>query len=156
MAVRRAFAPALVAFIGGSGFRLSISTGPVEGIAWFPLGPGDVYRPAYTASRTYFTNVNVSNTVVNTTVVNNVYNNVNVTNIVYRNREAPGAVTAVPAASFANAEPVSRHNIPVSKDVAAKEQVSPVAVAPSHASVIAAGAVAAGAAAAVGGGKRPA
>lgn len=156
IAVRPVYAPALVAFIGGGGFSLSISTGPVAGIAWFPLGPGEVYRPAYTASRTYFTNVNVSNTVVNTTVVNNVYNNVNVTNIVYRNREAPGAVTAVPTAAFTGAQPVARHRIPVSTDVVAREPVSQVvAVAPSHTSVLAVGVAAAGAAVAVAVARRP-
>jgi len=156
IAVRPIYAPALVAFIGGGGFSLSISTGPVTGIGWFPLGPGEVYRPSYAVSRTYFTSVNVSNTVVNTTVVNNVYNNVNVTNIVYRNREAPGAVTAVSTAAFTGAQPVARNVIPVPREVITREPVSNVvAVAPSHASVLAAGAAAAGAATAVAVAKRP-
>jgi len=156
IAVRPVYAPALVAFIGGGGFSLSIATGPVAGIAWFPLGPGEVYRPGYAASRQYFNNVNVSNTVVNTTVINNVYNNTNVTNIVYRNREAPGAVTAVPTTAFASAEPVARHAIQVPRDAMARQTVSPVAaVTPTHASVLAVGAVAAGAAAAIAVAKRP-
>jgi hypothetical protein len=151
VAVRPIYAPALVAFIGGGGFSLSVSTGPLQAVAWFPLAPGEVYRPAYTVSRTYFTNVNVTNTVVNTTVVNNVYNN-NVTNVVYRNREAPGAVTAVPTTTFTSAQPVARHVVAVPRDVVAREPVAHVvAVAPTQAS-IAAGAVAAGAAAAA---KRP-
>src|SRR5271169_3281610 len=79
IAVRPVYAPALVAFIGGGGFSLALAAGPVAGIAWFPLGPGEVYQPAYAVSRNYFTSVNVTNTVVNTTVINNVYNN-NVTN----------------------------------------------------------------------------
>ena len=33
-----------------------------------PLGPREVYRPSYQVSRRYFENVNVSNTIVNTTV----------------------------------------------------------------------------------------
>ena len=156
IAVRAVYAPALVAFVGVGGLRLSISTGPVEGVAWFPLGPGEVYRPAYTVSRAYFTNVNVTNTVVNTTVINNVYNNVNVTNIVYRNREAPGAVTAVPTAAFTGAQPVARHAVPLSRDVAMREPVSQVAaVAPSHASVLGATAAAVAGAAAVAVAKRP-
>jgi len=155
IAVRPVYAPALVAFVGGGGFRVSIGTGPVAGIAWFPLGPGEVYRPGYAYSRTYFTNINVSNTVVNTTVINNVYNN-NVTNIVYRNREAPGAITAVPAAAFSSAEPIARHAVPVSRDAMAREQITTVAaVTPSHTSVLVAGAAAAGAAAVVVAGRRP-
>ena len=63
---RAYYAPALVAFVGGSNFQLSISSGNVGGIAWFPLGPREVYRPSYAVSRHYFENVNVSNTVINT------------------------------------------------------------------------------------------
>ena len=40
-------------------------------MAWFPLGPRDVYRPSHAVSRGYFENVNRSNTVVTTTVINN-------------------------------------------------------------------------------------
>src|SRR5208283_2802989 len=147
IAVRPVYAPALVAFVGGAGFSLALSTGAVAGIAWFPLGPGEVYRPAYAASQNYFTSVNVSNTVVNTTVINNVYNN-NVTNIVYRNRELPGAVTAVPTSTFSGAQPVAGHAVPVSAALLAREPVGPVAsITPTRASVLAVGAVAAGAAA---------
>jgi hypothetical protein len=155
IAVRPIYAPALVAFVGGGGFSLALATGAVAGIGWFPLGPGEVYQPAYAVSRNYFTSVNVTNTVVNTTVINSVYNN-NVTNIVYRNRELPGAVTAVPTSAFSSAEPVARHLVPVSPAVVAREPVGPVAaIAPSRASVLAAGAVAAGAAAAVAVARRP-
>jgi hypothetical protein len=149
---RPVYAPALVAFVGGSGgFSLSLSTGSVAGVGWFPLGPGEVYRPAYTASRGYFTNVNVSNTIVNTTVINNVYNNVNVTNVVYRNREVAGAVTAVPATTFAGGQPVGRNAVRVPRERIERERVvSVAAVAPSHTSVLGTtAAVAAGATAAV-------
>jgi hypothetical protein len=47
------YAPALVAFVGGASFSASVSSGP--GVAWFPLAPGEVYRPGYNASREYFT-----------------------------------------------------------------------------------------------------
>ena len=83
---RAYYAPALVAFVGGDNFRLTISGGNVGGIAWFPLGPREVYRPSYPVSRGYFENVNRSNTVVSVTTVNNYYNNVNVTNVIYANQ----------------------------------------------------------------------
>ena len=54
VATRAYYAPALVAFVGGSNFQLSISTGNVGGVAWFPLGPREVYRPWYSTSRRYF------------------------------------------------------------------------------------------------------
>lgn len=106
------YAPALVVFVGGANFQLSISSGNVGGVGWFPLAPREVYRPSYTASRGYFENVNRSNTVINTTVINNYYtnyyNNTNVTNIVYANRQVPGAVVAVPTTTFVQSQPVAR------------------------------------------------
>ena len=93
---RAYYAPALVAFVGGANFQLSISSGNVGGVAWFPLAPREVYRPSYAVSRGYFENVNRSNTVINTTVINNYYNNTNVTNVVYANRQVSGAIVAVP------------------------------------------------------------
>ena len=41
------YAPALVVFVGGDNFRLTLSSGSVGGVAWFPLAPREVYRPAY-------------------------------------------------------------------------------------------------------------
>jgi len=122
------YAPALVAFVGGSNFQLSISSGNVGGVAWFPLGPRDVYRPSYVVSRGYFENVNRSNTVINNTVINNYYNNTNVTNVVYANQRVPGAVVAVPTTVFAQSQPVSRSAVRVSQQVVA---TAPVAVMPS-------------------------
>jgi len=153
IAVRPVYAPALVAFVGGGGFSLAISTGSVAGIGWFPLGVGEVYRPSYAVSRNYFTNINVSNTVVNTTVINNYYNNTNVTNVVYKNREVAGAVTAVPTNAFASGRPVRDIAVNVPREEVTRARVEPVAaVAPSRASVIAGAAVAGAAVAAV---KRP-
>ena len=60
---RAVYAPALVAFVGGSNFQVAISGRSIGAVAWFPLGPRDVYRPAYPVSRTYFNSVNTSNTV---------------------------------------------------------------------------------------------
>ena len=104
---RAYYAPALVAFVGGDNFQLAISSGNVGGVAWFPLAPREVYRPSYAVSRGYFENINRSNTVINTTVINNYYNNTNVTNIMYANRQVPGAVVAVPTTAFVQSQPVS-------------------------------------------------
>ncbi len=130
------YAPALVAFIGGGDFRLAISSGNIGSVGWFPLGPRDVYRPSYPVSRTYFNNVNTSNTTVNNTTITNVYNNTSVTNVTYVNQRVPGAVIAVPAAAFAQSRPVAKAAIPVSKEAIAKAPVTPVAaVAPVQTSV---------------------
>ena len=124
---RRAYyAPALVAFVGGDNFQLSISSGNVGGVAWFPLGPREVYRPSYPVSRRYYENVNVSNTVINTTVINNTYNTVNVNNV-YVNRQVAGAVIAVPTTTFVQSQPVARAAAPVTRELVAS---APVANAP--------------------------
>lgn len=105
---RAYYAPALVAWVGGSGFSLSISTGG-GGVGWFPLGPREVYMPRYRTSERYVRNVNVSNTtIVNNTYITNIYNN-RVTNINYRYRHEPHAVTAVSRTTFTSARPVA-HN----------------------------------------------
>src|SRR5271156_5277319 len=62
VAVHPVYAPALVAFVGGGGgFRSSGFSGGV-GVAWFPLGPGEVFVPGYHVSRAYVNQVNVTNT----------------------------------------------------------------------------------------------
>ncbi len=86
---RPVYAPALVGFIGGGGFGLSIG--------WFPLGPREPWIPAWGASRGYVNRVNVMH-VTNINVIN-----VNVTKINYVNRQH---VTAVSQTDFAAARPV--------------------------------------------------
>lgn len=108
--VRPVYAPALVAFVGGGGFHLSVGVGG-PGVAWFPLAPGEVYVPWYRSSRGYVNNVNITNTRVNVTQVTNVYtsrNTVNATRVTYVNQRVSNAVTAVPRDTFVNARPVGR------------------------------------------------
>ena len=127
------YAPALVAFVGGEKFRPGSSGGAV---GWFPLGPRDVYRPSYPVSRGYFNNVNTSNTTVNNTTITNVYNNTNVSNVTYVNQHVTGAVTAVPATAFVQAQPVGRHATRMSREDLARAPVTAVAaVAPVETSV---------------------
>jgi hypothetical protein len=87
-------------------------------VGWFPLGPREVYRPWYSSSRQYFERVNVSNTVVNTTVINNYYNNTNVTNVNYVNRGVPGAVVAVPTTAFVQSQQVARSAVRMTPQMA--------------------------------------
>jgi hypothetical protein len=112
--VRPVYAPALVAWVGGSGFAVGVGVGG-GAVGWFPLGPREVYVPTYHVSRTYVNNVNITNTTVNTTVVNNYYNTVvvnktTVTNVKYVNQGVSGAVTATSRETFTTGRPV-RNNI---------------------------------------------
>jgi hypothetical protein len=121
--VRPVYAPALVAFVGGGGFSLSVSFGGgFAGVAWFPLGPRDVYIPGFRCSQRYMQNINITNTrVVNITQVTNIYNNVivnrNVTvvnNYTYARNAA--AVTAVSRDTFVNARPVAAASVRVTAE----------------------------------------
>ncbi|MGE5090021.1 MAG: DUF6600 domain-containing protein [Candidatus Levyibacteriota bacterium] len=122
--VRPYYAPALVAFVGGAGFSISISSGP--SIGWFPLGPREVYRPPYHVSHDYFQQVNVTNTVINNTYVTNIYNNPSAAPVSYANMRAPNAVTAVPTAAFATSEQVHRVAVPLAPAALASAQVQAV------------------------------
>ena len=130
------YAPALVVFVGGNNFQVAISSGNVGGVGWFPLGPREVYQPSYTVSRSYFENINISNTVVNTTVINNYYNNSNVTNVVYANRGVEGAIIAVPTTTFVQSQSVSRAAVRVTRDMVASAPLAiAAAIAPTEKSV---------------------
>jgi hypothetical protein len=136
------YAPALVAFVGGGGgFSLAVGGGGGGiGVAWFPLGPREVYRPGYEVSPAYVQRVNVTNTVVTTTVVNNVYNNTTVVH--YANQSVPNAVTAVPQNAFASGQSVSRVAIHVAPSAVANQPVGSIAaVVPTQRAVSGPGAI---------------
>jgi len=139
VAVRPVYAPALVAWVGGNGFSFSVGIGG-GGIGWFPLGPREVFIPTYRVSERYFTNINITNTVVNRTTILNLYNNRNVANISYMNQRVPGAVTVVSHDTFVNARPVGRNLIRVPSRVAITAPVlHDVPAAPEKVSVYGAG-----------------
>jgi len=80
VAVRPVYAPALVAWVGGSHFGVSLAIGGGSAVGWFPLGYGEPYLPPYAGSRNYFRNVNVSNTHISniTNITNNYYSTTNI------------------------------------------------------------------------------
>ncbi len=139
--VRPVYAPALVAFVGGGGFAASIELGGAGvGVAWFPLGPRDVWVPSYHVSEAYMTRVNVTNTrIVNRTEIVNVYNttvinrNTNVAvNRTYQYQSSPGAVTAVSKTAFQNGEPVRKAAVQVNaQEIQRAKVVQTAAIAPT-------------------------
>ncbi len=144
---RAVYAPALVAFIGGKNFQISVSAGGTStaNVGWFPLAPREVYQPSYAVGPAYFDSINRSNAVIapttltkvyNTTIVNNTTNVTNVTNVVYVNQQVAGAVVAVPTQTFVQAQPVAKAAVPVTRDVLVSAPVVRVAsVAPVQQSV---------------------
>lgn len=147
--VRPVYAPALVAWVGGPHFAVGFGVGgPAAGVnvAWFPLGPREVFVPSYPVSRTYVTNINVTNTVVERTVVNNYYTNVvvnktTVNNVTYVNQRVAGAVTVTSPHAFTSAQPVARNIVAVDqREVAtASVAVRAPAVVPPREAVLGAG-----------------
>ena len=95
------WSPALVVFAGG------IQVGGVAVSAWFPLGPGEPYRPWYPCSPRYIDQVNISNMTEAPRVhVHTTYVNINVVNVTYVNRTI--GVTAISHADFAAGRPAAR------------------------------------------------
>jgi Family of unknown function (DUF6600) len=141
--VRPVYAPALVAFVGGSGFGVSLSFGGgMSGVAWFPLGPRDVYVPGYRCSPRYVQNINITNTrVVRVTEVTNIYNRVvidrDVSRMNYTYARNEHAVTVVQRDTFVNARPVSRGMLRVNVQQVERARADDSApIAPTRASYV--------------------
>jgi hypothetical protein len=92
---RPVYAPALVVFVGGSGWTPAAG----EGIGWFPLGPREAYYPSYQASTGYVQRINAGHTAN----INIAAYNPNQT--VYVNRSVPQGVTFVPRDVFLQSRP---------------------------------------------------
>jgi hypothetical protein len=116
------YAPALVAFVGGPHFSLSIGVGNVELAAWFPLGPGEPYFPWYHCRTDYIREVNVTN-IRNVTNINTVININNINNIHYAYRSV--ATTAVPVHVFNTGQAVARQVVRLTPQQLARAQVIP-------------------------------
>ncbi|MGB0036955.1 MAG: DUF6600 domain-containing protein [Candidatus Acidiferrales bacterium] len=144
LVVRPVYAPALVAFVGGGGVGVAVGFGGgISGVAWFPLGPRDVYIPGYRASARYVEHVNITNTtVINRTYVTTVYNNYqvnHVTNIAYTHQNVAGAVTVVSRETFVSARPVGREIVRVSPEqIRTARAVEEPPLAPTRSSYISA------------------
>jgi hypothetical protein len=114
---RPVYAPALVVWVGGAPFG--------SGVAWFPLGPREVYVPAYRASTRYLSRLNV--TTVSVT-------RIKIANINYVNR---AHVTVVSREAFVGARPVRQFMVSVVLAPKARVRYTNIVkVAPQRASVL--------------------
>jgi hypothetical protein len=111
--VRPVYAPALVAWVGGPHFGVSVGIG--GGVGWFPLGWGEPYIPYYRHSRGYFEHVNVTNTRITniTYITNNYYGDHHGREWNYAYRGRTNAVTAVSNDDFRTSRPTRGHFIPL-------------------------------------------
>jgi hypothetical protein len=100
------WSPALVVFAGG------VNVGGVGVSAWFPLGPGEPYRPWYPCSPRYVDQVNITNLrPAPGIVIRASYAGFNFGAVVFANRAV--GITAISQADFAAGRPVSRTNVVV-------------------------------------------
>ena len=100
------WSPALVVFAGGQ-----------PGVSvWFPLGPGEPYRPWYPCSPHYVDRVNITNiTVTNVVHVQTTYVNFNFGGVVFANRSA--GLVAVRNEDFASGRPVNQVHVTVNVNI---------------------------------------
>lgn len=108
---RPVYAPALVAFVGGSGWSVSVSSGPAVG--WFPLGWREPFHPWYRASNRHVHRVNVTHATHIT----------NITRVRHVHRHRPEAVTVVSRQNFVSARPVAASRVNVARADLARAEV---------------------------------
>ncbi|MGH7524857.1 MAG: DUF6600 domain-containing protein, partial [Gemmatimonadales bacterium] len=108
--LRPVYAPALVAFVGGTGWSGSASFGSGGGVGWVPLAPGERYVPAYHATPAYVNRLNIN---VGPLQIGVNLGQRDIHRVPLANRNVPGAVTAVPRDAFVRARPVESAAVPV-------------------------------------------
>jgi hypothetical protein len=134
---RPVYAPALVVFIGGSGWTPAAGAG----IGWFPLGPRELYIPPYTVSPAYVQRINIAQvTNINVQVIERF----NPDRAIYANRSAPHGVTVVPRDVFIQSRPAGGAMLSISQAEITRAPLMGMTarIAPQRASIIAQGRVA--------------
>ncbi|HLV96109.1 MAG TPA: DUF6600 domain-containing protein [Candidatus Acidoferrales bacterium] len=141
VAVAPVYAPALVGFVGGGGFGVAVAFGSTVGVGWYPLGPRDVYVPAYQVDERYVERINDGDTrYVNRTSITTVYNNYTVnhiTNVNYTYANNARAVTVVSREGFVSGRRVEHSAIRVNAEqINHPRVITTAALTPSRTSVV--------------------
>ena len=130
--VRPVYAPALVSFFAGAavgaaiGVAIDSHSGHGGPIGWYPLGPGEIYRPSYRVSDTYVRNVNVTN------IRNINVNQINIHNgpTIVENGANRRFATEVPERVLAERQPVAPAALQVPPEQLARGPLTPVSALP--------------------------
>ncbi|MBL8340802.1 MAG: hypothetical protein JNL30_04970 [Rubrivivax sp.] len=130
---RPVYAPAMVAWVGGPHFSVSVNVGGPT-VGWVPLAPREVYVPHYRATPVYIDRVNVNPRFVTPGQPHGQPGQpghhpqtIPTGPVAYTNQGVPGAVTVVPRDVLVRREPVARAVVSLPAEV----QRAPVtAVAP--------------------------
>jgi len=99
---RPVYAPAMVAWVGGANFSVSMQVGGGPAVGWIPLAPREAYYPAYRTSPVYVQNVNVTHIHLPPGP-----QSVRHPPTMYTNRGVPGGITVVPAQALSQRQPVA-------------------------------------------------
>lgn len=113
------WAPALVAWVGGSNFSVSISSGRTPAMGWYPLAPWERYEPWYRTNTTYVTRLN---RVVRESPPRQ-YRDQDRTAWRYANRDR--GATVVQREAFTSGRPVTQAIVPVTREVIQQAQPAP-------------------------------
>ena len=132
---RAVYAPALVAFIGGTELGLAIGQQNRAPVGWFPLGPREAYVPSYTNNRDYYRRLNTSAR-VQQQVMDDRWQRAQRRDAIPANQQQFALMnrrfaTVVSADDFARSRPVERVAIKVSADKLATAPVAFLAAPPS-------------------------
>jgi hypothetical protein len=92
---RPVFSPALVGWVGGPRFSVTVGSRPVPAVGWVPLAPREHYRPVYRASPGHVNRLNPFKPELQGAPP------------ALGNRLVPGAVTVLPAPAMVPRQPVA-------------------------------------------------
>lgn len=127
---RPVYAPALVAWFGGSNVSVGISVGSGPAVGWVPLAPREYYVPSYQVTNIYIRNVNVTHQPWLPKVPPG--RTVPTGPIMYTNQGVAGGVTVVPQDVLRNRQPISSSvAVPVDARTVSKWQQAAPQVAQS-------------------------
>jgi hypothetical protein len=125
------YAPALVAFVGGTELGLALGAQQRAPVGWFPLGPREVYVPPYATDRDYYRRLNLSARVEDRVLEDRWQRTQRHEAIADQNWMNRRFATVVPAQDFARSQPVERVALRVAPEKMATVPVAAVAVPPS-------------------------
>jgi FecR protein len=136
------YAPALVAFVGGTELGVAIGAQNRRPVGWFPLGPREAYVPPYTTDRTYYQRIN-ANARVPEAALNDRWQRAERHEALQANQQnEPLAnrrfATVMSADDFAHSRPVQQARLRVAPDRLATAPVAPVAAPPAPTMALAA------------------
>ena len=132
--VRPVYAPALVAFVGGTELAVTLGNQSAAPVGWFPLGPREVYVPSYTADRDYYRRLNRSARVEDR-ILEERWQRAQRHEAFVANRDQTMInqrfATVVPTSAFVRSQPVMRSALQVQPQAIAAAPVAAVAAPPA-------------------------